>query len=234
MVAIDVDELADAKPLVTSIAESGATIKIGNQLGTFEGWAKAVELARANNLQIFCDTKFKDIPETVKKSARAIARHQPDFFTIMADNSPEALRAATEGVASAMRDFSLAKRPRILGVTVLTSINEPTCQSIYGGSPQDKVVQFALAAAEAKLDGIVCSAEEAALLRTHPQLDSLLIVTPGIRPAWAAAGDQSRVTTPADAVQAGADYLVIGRPITGPPNAIGTPLQAIEAIAKEL
>ncbi len=234
MVAIDVDELAGAKPLVASIAESGATIKIGNQLGTFEGWARAVELARASNLQIFCDTKFKDIPETVKKSARAITRHQPDFFTIMADNSPEALRAATEGVASAMRDFSLAKRPRILGVTVLTSINEPTCQSIYGGSPQDKVVQFALAAAEAKLDGIVCSAEEAALLRTHPQLDSLLIVTPGIRPAWAAAGDQSRVTTPADAVQAGADYLVIGRPITEPPSTIGTPLQAIEAIAKEL
>lgn len=234
MVAVDVDELAGAKLLVASIAESGAAIKIGNQLGTFEGWAKAVELARTNNVQIFCDTKFKDIPETVKKSARAITRHQPDFFTIMADNSPEALRAAVEGADSAVRDFSLAKRPRILGVTVLTSIDGPTCQSIYGGSPKDKVVQFAQTAAEANLDGIVCSAEEAALLRTYPELDNLLIVTPGIRPTWATAGDQSRITTPSDALQAGANYLVIGRPITRPPSTIGTPIQAIEAIAKEL
>ena len=234
MVALDVDELLAAEPLVASIADSGVTIKIGNQLGTFEGWASAVELAHMHTLPIFCDTKFKDIPETVKKSARAITRHQPDFFTIMADNSPEALRAAVEGVASAMRDFSLAKRPRVLGVTVLTSIDEAACQSIYGGSPKDKVVQFAVAAAEAGLDGIVCSAEEAALLRANPALNDLLIITPGIRPAWAAAGDQARVTTPKDALRAGASYLVIGRPITQPPSSIGSPLQAIEAIAKEL
>lgn len=234
MVAIDVDELLTAEPLVASIAGSGVTIKIGNQLGTFEGWANAVELARTHSLHIFCDTKFKDIPETVKKSARAITRHQPDFFTIMADNSPAALRAAVEGVDSAMRDFSLAKRPRILGVTVLTSIDEPTCQSIYGGSPKDKVLQFAVAAAEAGLDGIVCSAEEAALLRANPALNDILIITPGIRPAWAATGDQARVTTPKDALRAGASYLVIGRPITQPPSSIGSPLQAIEAIAKEL
>lgn len=234
MVALDVDELAEAEEIARALEGSDVTFKIGNQLGTFEGWKAAIDLARAAGVGIFCDTKFKDIPETVKKSARAITRLQPDFFNIMADNSPEALRAAVEGVDSAMNDFNLKIRPKLLGVTVLTSINAEMCQSIYGGNPAEKVLQFATTAAEAGLDGVVCSAAEAELLHSHDATKGLLLVTPGIRPRWAARGDQSRVMTPQKAVEAGADYIVMGRPVTQPPRDIGTPRQALEKIIEEL
>jgi orotidine-5'-phosphate decarboxylase len=234
MVALDVDELSDAKVIAEDLEGSGVTFKIGNQLGTYEGWERTIAFAREVGAGIFCDTKFKDIPETVKKSARAITRHQPDFFNIMADNSPEALRAAVEGVESAMSDFGLKKRPILLGVTVLTSIDRDTCISIYGDEPTQKVLQFAKNAADAGLDGVVCSSEEAAMLREHEETKDLLLVTPGIRPLWAATGDQSRVMTPSKAFNAGADYLVIGRPITKPPSEIGSPRAALEKILEEI
>lgn len=234
MVALDVDELSEAEAIAAQLTGSGVTFKIGNQLGTFEGWQRAIEFARRAGVQIFCDTKFKDIPETVKKSSRAITRHQPDFFNIMADNSPEALRAAVDGIDSAMKDFNLKKRPILLGVTVLTSINAETCLSIYGDKPSAKVLQFAAEAARCGLDGVVCSAAEAELLRAHEATKDLLLVTPGIRPTWAANGDQSRVMTPARAIEAGADYLVIGRPITEPSEEIGTSRTTLEKILQEI
>lgn len=234
MVALDVDELSDAETLVSSLKNLNVTYKIGNQLGTFEGWRTAIEFAQAHDAKIFCDTKFKDIPETVKKSARAITRLQPDFFNIMTDNSPAALRAAVAGIDSAMSDFGLKKRPILLGVTVLTSISDTEARSIYGADSETKVIQFASAAAEAGLDGIVCSAHEAKVLKQHEATRQLLIVTPGIRPVWASSGDQSRVMTPQDAIEAGADYLVIGRPITSPPDAVGTLADAYNKIIKEI
>ena len=234
MVALDVDELGQAHQVAEKLRGSGVTFKIGNQLGTYEGWEQAVAFARTAGVGIFCDTKFKDIPATVEKSARAITRHQPDFFNIMADNSPEALHAAVEGIDSAMKDFGLLRRPKLLGVTVLTSIDRETSQAIYGGEPSDKVLQFATNAAQAGLDGVVCSTEEAELLRGNKETEGLLLVTPGIRPLWAASGDQSRVMTPRRAVKAGADYLVIGRPITQPPPEIGSPRNALEKILEEI
>ncbi len=234
MVALDVDELAEASAIATDLEDLGVTFKIGNQLGTYEGWQSAISFARDAGVGIFCDTKFKDIPETVKKSSRAMTRHQPDFFNIMADNTPAALRAAVEGIDSAMQDFNLAKRPILLGVTVLTSIDHEACLSIYGDEPAEKVVQFATAAAQAGLDGVVCSAKEAKLLRSNYATKHLLLVTPGIRPAWATTGDQSRIMTPSAAVAAGADYLVIGRPITQPPDEIGTSRRAVQKIIEEL
>lgn len=234
MVALDVDELGQVREMAHALRDTGVIFKVGNQLGTYEGWQAVIEFARTHGAPIFCDTKFKDIPETVKKSARAITRHQPDFFNIMADNSPEALRAAVEGIDSAIADFNLSKRPILLGVTVLTSIDDSTCQSIYGGASADKVLQFASAAAEAGLDGVVCSAQEASLLRSNPATKNLILVTPGIRPAWAVSGDQSRITTPKQAITQGSDYLVVGRPITQPPDEIGSPQNAIKKIMEEI
>lgn len=234
MVALDVDELEQAQNIAEQLRNTGVTFKIGNQLGTYEGWQAAIEFAERFNARIFCDTKFKDIPETVKKSARAITRHQPDFFNIMADTQAEALVAAVDGMNSAIKDFDLTKIPVLLGVTVLTSMNDETVRSIYGASASEKVLQFASAAANAGLDGVVCSAEEITLLRSNQATKDLLLVTPGIRPTWAATGDQSRITTPAQAVKAGADYLVIGRPITQPPVAVGSPQNAIEKILEEI
>ena len=233
MVALDVDELAEAKIIAEDLKNTGVTFKIGNQLGTYEGWKEAVAFAHEYGARIFCDTKFKDIPETVKKSARAITRHRPEFFNIMADTDPVVLAAAVEGMNSAVNEFTLPK-PTILGVTVLTSFTDDACRSVYGGDPRQKVLQFASSAAQAGLDGIVCSAEEAAMLRANDATKDLLLVTPGIRPTWAASGDQSRIMTPKMAINAGADYLVIGRPITSPPAEIGTPKHALEKIMEEI
>lgn len=233
MVALDVDTLEEARVIAKQLADTGVTFKIGNQLGTYAGWEACIALAREFGAHIFCDTKFKDIPETVKKSARAITRHQPDIFNIMADTQPEALEAAIEGVDSAIRDYGV-QRPLVIGVTVLTSYSDEDTVNVYGASSRDKVLQFASAAAASGLDGVVCSAEEAAILRTHEATKHLTLITPGIRPLWAASGDQSRVMTPRRAIEAGADYLVIGRPITQPPSEIGSPRNALEKILEEI
>lgn len=234
MVALDVDELAEAKNIAEDLKDTGVTFKIGNQLGTYEGWQAGIAFAHEYGALIFCDTKFKDIPETVKKSARAITRHQPEFFNVMADTQVDALTAAVEGAQSAMHDFALVKRPCILGVTVLTSMANDDAVSVYGSDAPAKVLQFAAAAAHAGLDGVVCSAAEAAMLRANQATKNLLLVTPGIRPSWATAGDQSRIMTPKQAIEAGADYLVIGRPITNPPAEIGSPRNAVNKILEEI
>ena len=234
MVALDFDEISEAEILINSLSGLGLTFKVGNQLGTYEGWKDVIELIHESGSKIFCDTKFKDIPETVKKSARAITRHQPEFFNIMADNSKEALLGAVDGIRSAVEDYSLKTKPMLLGVTVLTSIDERASKEIYGGSPAEKVLQFASLAADAKIDGVVCSAQEVKMLRSNILTKDLVLVTPGIRPTWAAKNDQQRIVTPSQAVIDGADYLVIGRPITNPPVDIGTSRQAVDRIIQEL
>lgn len=233
MVALDVDELSQAREVANSIKDLGVSFKISNQLGTFEGWKAMIAFAHEFNARVFCDTKFKDIPETVKKSARAITRLQPDFFDVMADNNISALEAAMEGTRSAEQDFS-APHPTVLGVTVLTSITNDESVSIYGADSATKVQQFAENAAAAGLDGVVCSPQEAKMLRDNPKTADLILVTPGIRPSWAATGDQQRITTPKEALECGSDYLVIGRPITQPPAEIGSPRDAILKIIEEI
>ena len=233
MVALDFDELSQARKIVESIADLGVTFKIGNQLGTYEGWRQVVDFAKEFGAVVFCDTKFKDIPETNKKSARAITRHQPDFFNIMADNSNAALVGAVEGALSAQLDYNVPM-PIILGVTVLTSISDDECVSIYGADSATKVLQFATASAKAGIDGVVCSSEEVKMLRSSPDTKDLILVTPGIRPLWAVKGDQQRITTPKQAIENGSDYIVIGRPITEPPAEIGSPRDAILKIIEEI
>lgn len=233
IVAFDVDEIVEAREIAESVRDLGVTFKIGNQLGTYEGWKSAIEFAHEFGAKVFCDTKFKDIPETVKKSARAITRHQPDFFDIMADNNETALNGAVQGILSAVSDFSLTQ-PVLLGVTVLTSISDEESISIYGADSKIKVLQFATSAAKAGLDGVVCSPEEAVILRSNPDTAELILVTPGIRPKWASNGDQKRVMTPREAINAGVDYLVIGRPITQPPVEVGSPRDAILKIIEEI
>jgi len=233
MVALDVDEIEQAREIASSIADLGVTFKIGNQLGTYEGWKKVIDFAKEFNCAIFCDTKFKDIPETVKKSARAITRHEPNFFDVMADTNNASLVAAVEGAISAQLDYNVPM-PAILGVTVLTSISDEECVNIYGADSATKVLQFAIASARAGLDGIVCSPEEVKMLKSNEETKDLILVTPGIRPTWAVSGDQQRITTPKQAIENGSDYLVIGRPITNPPTEIGTPRDAVLKIIEEI
>lgn len=234
MVALDVDELSQAREIAQSLQGLGVGFKIGNQLGTFEGWKAAIALAREFGGLVFCDTKFKDISETVGKSSRAITRHQPDFFNIMADTNLATLVAAAKASRNAYVEYNLSIQPIILGVTVLTSLSDDDSLAIYGKDSSAKVQQFAALAVQAGLDGVVCSAQEAEMLRANPETKDLLLVTPGIRPAWSTSGDQSRITTPAQAIASGADYIVIGRPITQPPAEIGTPRDALLKIIEEI
>ncbi|MCB9834440.1 orotidine-5'-phosphate decarboxylase [Candidatus Nomurabacteria bacterium] len=234
MVALDVDELDQARVILDQIDGTGVTIKVGNQLATYAGWEKVARLVKERGLRFFADTKFKDIPNTVGKSARSITRYQPEFFNIMIDNNQAAIQASIEGREQSLADYHITNRPIILGVTVLTSISDRESQEIYGGSLDQKVLQFASLAAKVGLDGVVCSAKEAQMLRSNQDTEGLLLVTPGIRPDWASHNDQVRSLTPTEALSFGVDYLVIGRPITSPPAKIGGIRKALELILEEV
>ena len=170
--------------------------------------------------KIFLDVKLDDIPNTVGGASRAIAAMKPLFFNVHASAGLEAIKAAVANKGQS----------KVLGVTVLTSIMPDECQSIFGDQPESKVIQFVKMLSEAKADGVICSPKEIKTIRAWDNLHSLMIVTPGVRPVWAAVNDQKRIMTPGEAILAGADALVIGRPITDAPNQV----DAAKRIAEEI
>jgi len=220
--AIDTPDLAAAERLADALAGAVGGIKLGLEFFAANGPAGVARLAE-KGLPIFLDLKLHDIPNTVAGAVRAILPLAPSILTVHAGGGRSMLEAAVEarGRASQMR---------IVGVTVLTSLDDDDLDRM--GWAEGSEVTVKRLADEAKaggLDGIVCSPREAAAMRAAFGPDFLLVV-PGIRPAWAAAGDQKRITTPADAAAAGADVLVIGRPITGAEK----PAEAAQRIAAEL
>jgi orotidine-5'-phosphate decarboxylase len=198
--------------------------KIGSQLFTAEG-PRAVEGIAALGAGIFLDLKFHDIPNTVAGAVRAAAALPGlELVNVHASGGLEMMRAAARAVTG------LRQRPRVLAVTILTSLDAAALRRVgMIGPPQRRVVALARLAQQAGLDGVVCSAHELHSIRQACG-SKFLTVVPGIRPASAAKGDQSRVATPAQAIRAGADYLVVGRPIT----AARDPRAAAEAILDEI
>ncbi|MFA6184845.1 MAG: orotidine-5'-phosphate decarboxylase [Candidatus Shapirobacteria bacterium] len=180
---------------------------------------KVKELFTLVEGQLFWDGKWADIPNTVGQAALAIQSLNPKLINIHASCGVTAIKEVVKN-----KGFS-----QVLGVTVLTSIDSEECVSIFGNKPGIKVVEFAKFLIDSGADGIICSPQELRLLEGFP----LIKVTPGVRPVWASVNDQKRVMTPSEAVKAGADYLVIGRPITSPPNGI-TQLEAVKKIIEEL
>ncbi|MCA9346202.1 orotidine-5'-phosphate decarboxylase [Candidatus Saccharibacteria bacterium] len=232
-VSLDVDTLEQVIQAMDSFSDVLENIKIGLQVATRESWKACIDVAHERGFKVFCDAKFKDIPNTVEAAAYSLTKHGPDYFTVMADNSLEALKAIRRGTDKAVAENG-GKAPIIIGVTVLTSISEEECKTIYGADAETKVMQFAENAAEAGLDAIVCSPEEVRTLRQNPKLKNLLLITPGIRPDWAQSNDQKRSATPIEALKRGADMLVIGRPITQPPKEIGSTVDAVSKILEEI
>lgn len=238
LVALDVAELPPAVQLARELKPWVGGIKVGLELLTSCGAPQVVAALRDVGLPIFFDGKFKDIPNTVAGAVRAVAQWGVAMLNVHALGGVEmmqaAVRAAREGTAAANQS-----RPTVLAVTVLTSLNVAKLQEIGFGhireqaDVQDLVVHFAMQAKTAGCDGVVASPQEIAVIRAACGRD-FLIVTPGVRPLWASKGDQQRVMAPKDALTAGADYLVIGRPITKPPADVGTPAQAAQKIAGEL
>src|SRR5262249_30119816 len=201
IVALDVASVARAEAIIQQLGDAVAFYKIGYQLAFAGGLRLAETLVGAGN-KVFLDLKLHDIGNSVAKGVESVARVGASFLTVHA--YPQTMRAA------------VAARPtglRILAVTVLTSYdNADLAEAGYVGTVSDLVMRRATHAREIGVDGLVCSAEEAAALR--PAIGAhMVLVTPGIRPAGAASGDQKRIMTPAAAIAAGADYLVVGRPV---------------------
>lgn len=219
IVALDVASVAQAEALVARLGDSACFYKIGYQLGFAEGLAFASKLVAAGK-QVFLDFKLHDIGNTVQKGVESVAKLGATFLTVHA--FPQTMKAAVEG-----REGSSL---RILGVTVLTSYDDTDLAAAgYDMTVSELASARAAQARDIGLDGLVCSAEEVAKLRSIVG-HGMALVTPGIRPAGSAAGDQKRIMTPARAIQAGADYLVVGRPIVAAPD----PKAAADAIVNEI
>ncbi|HEY6464966.1 MAG TPA: orotidine-5'-phosphate decarboxylase [Candidatus Acidoferrales bacterium] len=203
---------------------SAGLFKVGSQLFTIEG-PKVVEKLASMGFDIFLDLKFHDIPNTVAGAVAAAAGlPRVKMMTLHTSGGLAMMRAAHEALAGK------AQKPALLGVTVLTSIDAQTMESVgLSGTPASRAITLARLAKEAGLDGVVASAHEVESIREACGPD-FMIVVPGIRPASASVNDQSRVATPAAAIRAGANYLVIGRPITGAPD----PTEAAAAIGAEI
>ena len=175
-------------------------------------------------VDIFLDGKFYDIPTTVGKATAVVANLGVVMINVHASAGIDAMFAAVDNKKSA----------KVLAVTVLTTREENDAFLDFGAPIKAKVLHFARNAKLAGVDGIICSPQELEFLGKRRELKGLLRVTPGVRPQWASKNDQERAMTPGEAVSFGADYLVIGRPITRPPKEIGTPVQAIQSINEEI
>lgn len=223
IVALDYASSKDALALASQLDPSLCKLKVGKELFTAAGPA-LVETLVAKGFKLFLDLKFHDIPNTVAKACEAASNLGVWMLNVHASGGSAMMQAALEGVNHSNNPAKL------IAVTVLTSMNQASLIELgIETSVENQVLRLAKLTQQAGLHGVVCSAMEATLLRQHLNHDFLL-VTPGIRPANVNANDQSRVVTPQDALESGASYLVIGRPITQAPN----PLKALEAILQTL
>ncbi|WBU52966.1 orotidine-5'-phosphate decarboxylase [Paracoccus sp. SCSIO 75233] len=222
IVALDVGNALAGQELADRIGDAVSFYKIGLGMLTGGGLALARELKDERGKRVFLDMKLFDIGATVEAAVRGLAQFDLDFLTVHGD--PHVVRAAKEGAAGS--------QTKILGVTVLTSLDRADLDAamIAPGDLHDLTVERAVRAFEAGADGVIASPREATAIRALPESEGRLIVTPGVRPNGAALGDQKRVETPADAISAGADHIVVGRPVWQAAD----PRAAAQAILDEL
>jgi len=223
-VALDTTDVEQAVSLAEKLRDYVGGVKMGKEFFTANG-PQGVARVSELGMPVFLDLKWHDIPNTVAGALKASLPLKPLFVNVHASGGAVMMGKAAEAAAGAT-----GNRPLVLGVTVLTSMSQEDLDGVgVESSVLDQVVRLAKLAKSSGLDGVVCSAKEIAAIREACGKDFALMV-PGIRPAWAARGDQKRIMTPVDAVAAGADYLVIGRPITQADD----PVEAAKKIAEEL
>lgn len=224
IIALDLPSTEDAQTAINAIGDEGTFYKIGYQLMPIGGLDLAKRLSQEGK-KVFLDFKFHDIGATVERGVKSVAKLGGDFLTVHAE--PDVLKGAVDGRGD-------DKRLKILAVTVLTSLNQDnlTKMGIDIALP-DLVLKRAEFAAEAGADGVVASAKEAAAIKARFG-DALKIVTPGVRPAGSDANDQKRVVTPADAIAAGADHLVVGRPVIAAKDPAASAAAIQDEIARAL
>jgi len=223
IVALDHPTAQEALGLVAALGTTECALKIGKELFTREG-PPIVRTLVEQGRPVFLDLKYHDIPNTVAAACQAAADLGVWMINVHTSGGPGMLRAARESLAGR------ARRPLLIGVTVLTSLDAETLAAIgVDAPPEAQVLRLTRLARDCGLDGVVCSPQEIAAVKRECGA-SFLTVTPGIRPADASRDDQQRIATPAAAVRAGGDYLVIGRPITRAPD----PARAVRDIASEI
>lgn len=224
VVALDFEQKSAALDLVSQLDPALCRLKVGKEMFTHFGPSFITELQQ-RKFEIFLDLKFHDIPNTVAKAVQAAADLGVWMVNVHASGGSRMMHAAREALLTFGSD-----KPLLIAVTVLTSMEQADLTELgIQLSPAEQVLKLAGLTAKAGLDGVVCSAQEAALLKQQFG-QHFCLVTPGIRPAFANADDQKRVMTPSEALAVGVDYLVIGRPITKAAD----PLAALQAIAKEI
>jgi len=223
LVALDFDNAQQTMELVDRLQPERCRLKVGKELFTSEG-PQLVEALQNKGFDIFLDLKFHDIPNTVAKAVKAAGNLGVWMVNVHASGGQRMMEAARESLAN------FQTKPELIAVTVLTSMEQSDLAGIgLNIDPQEQVKRLAKLTQESGLDGVVCSAQEATMLKSLCGEDFKL-VTPGIRPSFAQQGDQRRVMTPAEAKVAGVDYMVIGRPITQAQD----PIEALTLIEQEL
>jgi len=229
ILALDVSDYNSAVDMVTKFKEHIEIFKVGSELFTSAG-PKIIETIHSMGKKVFLDLKFHDIPNTVTRSSLAVAKLGVFMFNIHTMGGYEMMHAAARALRNSALDNN-AVRPKLIGVTILTSIDQTALKDDLGIELRmsAQVKHLATMAERAGLDGIVASAGEAEMIRANTG-KGFLIVTPGIRPSWVQTDDQKRTLTPKKALQMGADYLVIGRAITSQPS----PLEALKRIESEI
>jgi orotidine-5'-phosphate decarboxylase len=229
IVALDVDSASEAESIVRELNGSVGAFKIGLQLFTAAGPAFVRKLVESGT-KIFLDLKFHDIPNTVAKASAEAARLGVWMFNVHASGGSEMMRKTIGEVSEVCARENL-ERPKIIAVTVLTSSDRETlAETGVTAETEEQVLRLAGLTSKCGLDGVVASPLEIESIRRNVQMLGFLIVTPGIRPVFATNDDQKRVMSPGGAVRTGADYLVIGRPVT----AASDRAKAIEAIVDEI
>jgi orotidine-5'-phosphate decarboxylase len=224
VVALDYQSADQAIAMAQQLDPTRCRLKVGKELFTAAG-PQLVDQLQKSGFEIFLDLKFHDIPNTVAKAVLVAARMGVWMVNVHASGGAEMMQTTR----SALKDKG-GHQPLLIAVTVLTSMDAAGLKATgIDQSPSERVLSLAHLSQDSGFDGVVCSAQEAALLK-HELGKEFKLITPGIRPHFAVAGDQKRIMTPAQAVAAGSDYLVIGRPITQADN----PMEALELIEKEL
>ena len=229
IIALDVDSANRARELVGQLRGTAGMFKIGMQLFTAAGPALVREIIDSGE-RVFLDLKYHDIPNTVALAGVEATRLGVSIFNIHASGGSEMMRRTAEAVAECADAEGLA-RPLVLAVTILTSANQDTVAEVgFGAAPDQLVPRLALLAEASGMDGVVASPREVSVIRSVVKQPDFVVVTPGVRPAGAVLFDQKRVTTPREAILAGADYVVVGRPILDAPD----PARAAQEILAEL
>ncbi len=228
--AVDTPDIGIATTWAAQIGDHVGGIKLGLEFISAHGPKGIQQVMKASDLPVFLDVKFHDIPNTVAGAVKAIAAARPFMIDVHASGGRAMMQAAAEAASQAAYDL-VVPRPLVIGITVLTSLSDDDLVECgVGSAPDEQALRLAVLAKESGLDGVVCSPREAGRIRAECG-PNFKLVTPGVRPNGSAANDQKRVMTPDQALEEGADYLVIGRPITAADDPAAAAQRIVTALA---